>query len=106
MKSQCRFGRLPDVQRLVPLSRSRIYELVAANRFPKPFKLSDRASAWDMRLVEEWVESRAVADGRVAPSKAARADGAVSRLLALPPNENAAAQGRGSGARRSAGLST
>ena len=48
---QRRFGRLPDVQRLVPLSRSRLYELIADGRFPAPIKLSDRASAWDMPLV-------------------------------------------------------
>lgn len=60
-----RFGRLPDVQRLVPLSRSRIYELIAEKRFPAPFRISDRASAWDMDLIRKWV------DARIAESKKA-----------------------------------
>ena len=62
---QRRFGRLPAVQQLVPLSRSRIYELIADKRFPAPFRLSDRASAWDMDLVQQWI------DARIAESKEA-----------------------------------
>ena len=61
---QRRFGRLPDVQRLVPLSRSRLYELIAEGRFPAPFKLSDRASAWDMSEVQRYLDDR-MAESRV-----------------------------------------
>jgi prophage regulatory protein len=64
MESQRRFGRLPEVQRLVPLSRSRLYELIADGRFPAPIKLSDRASAWDMSEVQRYLDDR-VAESRV-----------------------------------------
>ena len=53
-----RFGRLPEVQKAVPLSRSRIYELIAQKRFPAPVKLSERASAWDMGEIEAWLDAK------------------------------------------------
>jgi prophage regulatory protein len=58
MEPQRRFIRLPEVRRLVPLSRSRIYELVAAHRFPAPYKLSQRASAWDAAEIQQWLAER------------------------------------------------
>ena len=58
MQSNRRFLRLPEVQKTVPLSRSRIYELIAANRFPAPVKLSERASAWDLDEIEAWLNAR------------------------------------------------
>ena len=61
--SNRRFGRLPEVQKCVPLSRSRIYELIAANRFPAPVKLSERASAWDMGEIQAWLDAR-IAESR------------------------------------------
>jgi len=61
-----RFGRLPEVQKAVPLSRSRIYELIAARRFPAPVKLSERASAWDMDEIRAWLDARVAASREVA----------------------------------------
>ena len=60
-----RFLRLRDVLARVPLSRSRLYELAAANppRFPKPIKLSDRASAWNSDEIEAWLDAR-IAESR------------------------------------------
>lgn len=60
-----RFGRLPEVQKAVPLSRSRIYELIADKRFPAPVKLSERASAWDLDEISAWLDAR-VAESREA----------------------------------------
>jgi prophage regulatory protein len=56
--SPTRFIRLPEVQRRVPLSRSRIFELIAAGRFPRNIKLSERASAWDEAEIEQWLAER------------------------------------------------
>jgi len=61
-----RFGRLPEVQKAVPLSRSRIYELIAANRFPAPVKLSERASAWDLDQIQQWLDERIAKSREVA----------------------------------------
>ena len=62
-QSSRRFLRLRDVQKVVPLSRSRIYELIADKRFPAPVKLSERASAWNADEVEAWVDAR-IAESR------------------------------------------
>ena len=64
--SNRRFLRLPEVQKAVPLSRSRIYELIAANRFPAPVKLSERASAWSSDEVEAWLDARVAASREAA----------------------------------------
>lgn len=50
--------RLPQVQAIVPYSRSAIYALIAAGEFPAPVKLGPRASAWVKAEVEAWAVSR------------------------------------------------
>ena len=50
--------RLPQVQAIVPYSRSSIYALVAAGKFPAPCRLGPRASAWVLAEVEAWAASR------------------------------------------------
>lgn len=65
--SHTRFIRLRELQARVPLSRSRIFELMAAGRFPQNIKLSQRASAWDAAEVEQWMaERRAQSRNKVA----------------------------------------
>ncbi len=48
----------PQVQEIIPYSRSTIYSLIAAGDFPAPVKLGPRASAWVKSEVEAWAESR------------------------------------------------
>lgn len=50
--------RLPQVQAIIPYSRSTIYSLIAAGDFPPPVKLGRRASAWVKTEVEAWAEDR------------------------------------------------
>lgn len=50
--------RLPQVQEIVPYSRSTIYNLIAAGDFPPPVKLGPRASAWVKSEVEAWADER------------------------------------------------
>lgn len=50
--------RLPQVQGIVPYSRSTIYSLIASGDFPAPVKLGPRASAWVQTEVEAWAASR------------------------------------------------
>lgn len=56
--------RLPDVIRLVGLSRSSIYALMQQGRFPKQVLLSLRAVGWRHADIEAWLESRSVAGGK------------------------------------------
>lgn len=55
--------RLPQLQRRVPLSRSRIYEMVAADEFPRPISLGPRAVGWLASEVDQWLRAR-VEDSR------------------------------------------
>lgn len=50
--------RLPQVQSIVPFSRSTIYSLISNGSFPAPVKLGPRASAWVKSEVEAWAEDR------------------------------------------------
>jgi len=51
-----RLIRLDEVKRLVGLGKSKIYEMVAADRFPKPYKISS-AARWSQHEVFAWIEN-------------------------------------------------
>ena len=53
-----RLMKLKDVMAATGLSRSYIYALAQQNIFPKPIKLSERASAWVEVEIEEWIQSK------------------------------------------------
>ena len=54
-----RLLRLPEVRQMVGLSRSSIYALEAAGKFPKRVAVSERAVAWRLSGVQEFIEQRA-----------------------------------------------
>lgn len=53
--------KISQVTQLTALSTSSIYRLIREDRFPKPIKLSERASAWRLEDIETWIAAR-VAD--------------------------------------------
>lgn len=56
--SDYRYLRLPEVVSLVGLSRSMLYQLIAAGRFPSPVRLSAHSSGWRSDAVRAWMDSR------------------------------------------------
>ena len=50
--------RIHDVVAVTRLSRSTIYRLIQAGQFPKPIKLTERASGWRYEAVEQWLNER------------------------------------------------
>lgn len=52
------FIRIRDVMAMTSLSRASVYRLTAAGSFPKPLKLSERASAWVRTEVDAWVQAK------------------------------------------------
>jgi prophage regulatory protein len=52
------FLRLPDLQRVTGLKRSRLDELERRGEFPARVRISNRAVAWRSDEVERWIESR------------------------------------------------
>lgn len=53
--------RLPQVIQMTGMSRSLVYQCSKDGKFPKPIKLSERASGWILSEVEEWIASRMAA---------------------------------------------
>ncbi|RME59835.1 MAG: AlpA family transcriptional regulator [Caldilineae bacterium] len=53
-----RLLRLKSVLDLTGLSRSRVYELIAAGAFPAPVKIGARAVAWRASEIAAWIDSR------------------------------------------------
>ncbi len=53
-----RIYRRRDVEKLVGLSRSTLYAMMAEGSFPKPIKLGKRAVGWREVDVLDWLESR------------------------------------------------
>ena len=50
--------RLPDVCRATGLCRSMIYQLEAAQRFPRRVKIGERAVGWVEGEVQLWISNR------------------------------------------------
>lgn len=59
-----KFIRLATVLQMTGLSRSSIYRLEAAGRFPRRAQLGVRAVAWRPEDVDSWVKSRKPPEGR------------------------------------------
>jgi prophage regulatory protein len=55
--------RLSDVVRVTRLSRSTLWRLERAGRFPPRRQLSARAVAWSEQEVNDWIRSRALIGG-------------------------------------------
>ena len=54
--------RLPEVEAIVGLKKSKLYELIADNRFPQPVKLGTRSVRWKASAVYGWINSLPAAD--------------------------------------------
>jgi prophage regulatory protein len=52
------FLRLPRVKAITGLSKSSLYELIRANRFPAPVQLGPRIVAWATSEVRQWAAER------------------------------------------------
>jgi prophage regulatory protein len=50
--------RLPQVRQFVGLSRSEIYRRLSLGQFPRPVPLGERAVAWDLDEVQEYVRQK------------------------------------------------
>lgn len=53
-----RLINIHEVVELIGLSRSTIYVLVSAGKFPKPLKLTERRVAWRNSDIASWVQDR------------------------------------------------
>ena len=53
-----RILRRPEVEARTGLSRSTIYDMMAAGTFPRPLRLGRRAVGWTSGSIEDWLETR------------------------------------------------
>tara|TARA_R100001082_G_scaffold100887_1_gene70217 strand:+ start:196 stop:393 length:198 start_codon:yes stop_codon:yes gene_type:complete len=53
------FLRLPEVMEMTSLSKSRIYDLMSRNLFPKNISLGRRTAVWVRKDIEEWCKQKA-----------------------------------------------
>ena len=61
-----RYVRASQLAQMLGLSRSTIWRYASQGKFPKPIKLTENTTVWDMREVEAWVEARRAAQGGAA----------------------------------------
>jgi prophage regulatory protein len=57
-----RLLRMPEVVKLTGLSREGVYKAIKTNDFPRPRKITKRASAFRSDEVQAWIDSRPVAN--------------------------------------------
>jgi len=50
------FLRLPQVLKLIPISKTAFYDGIASGRYPKQVKLSERTSAWRVEDIRKLIE--------------------------------------------------
>lgn len=53
-----RLLRLPEVESLVGLRKSSIYDAMKRGEFPTPVKLSRRAVCWPASAIDAWIAGR------------------------------------------------
>lgn len=53
--------RRPSVEKIVGLSCSTIYDMMAENKFPKPIRIGKRAVGWRESQINEWLAQREAA---------------------------------------------
>ncbi|WP_306546959.1 AlpA family transcriptional regulator [Desulfobulbus sp.] len=53
--------RLPEVEAIVGLKKSKVYTLIQEGGFPKPVKLGTRSVRWKASDVYSWINSLPVA---------------------------------------------
>ena len=56
-----RLIRRPEVERIVGLSRSSIYDMMASGKFPKQIRIGARAVGWRESQIQKWVALRIAA---------------------------------------------
>lgn len=50
--------RRKQVEEATGLSKATIYRLIVQHQFPEPIKLSERAVAWRLNEINDWISSR------------------------------------------------
>lgn len=58
--------RRKAVEQLTGLSRSRIYDLMEAGKFPRPARIGSMSVAWVETEVREWIADRIAERGKTA----------------------------------------
>ena len=53
-----RILRRPDVELRTGLSKASLYRLMAAEAFPRPIKLGERAVGWWASEIDAWLDTR------------------------------------------------
>jgi prophage regulatory protein len=50
--------RIDSVIDRTGVSKTHLYRLISAKKFPRPVKLSERVSVWDAELVDRWLADK------------------------------------------------
>ena len=59
-----RLLHLHEVQRMIGLGKTCIYEMMATGEFPRPLRVSRGGVRWKLSDIKCWIESRPVAGPR------------------------------------------
>ena len=57
------FLRVPDVCRIIGISRATLYEMMAKGEFPKPIKLSVGCTVWLEHEIDDLLNTKAAERG-------------------------------------------
>jgi prophage regulatory protein len=58
-----RFSKIPAVCKRTARSRSSIYKAISEGKFPKPYKIGDRAVAFLDSEIDQWIDAKTAKAG-------------------------------------------
>ena len=50
--------RIKSVIERTGVSKTHLYRLINANKFPRPVQVSEGVSVWDSELIDQWLSSK------------------------------------------------
>ncbi|MCG3667479.1 AlpA family phage regulatory protein [Aliarcobacter butzleri] len=56
-KDQEQLLKIKDIQKILPICTSKIYSLIAKNKFPKPIKIG-RSSFWQLKTINDYMKEQ------------------------------------------------
>lgn len=57
-RKPCKALRIDSVIERTGVSKTHIFRLIKAEKFPRPVKLSEGVSVWDAELVDQWLSEK------------------------------------------------
>jgi len=60
MRSFMKIIRIKELAEMLSISKTTIWRMRRSDEFPQPLKIGSRMIAWDLAVIEDWLNSKRV----------------------------------------------